>query len=166
MLCSFQKHHESIDQDKSVARDNCIEFCIAFINCYMLAVMMSSMVCLCHWTKRAKQINAESAEQQLLWDEMSKLNILRLRQDGRHFPDDIFKCIFLDKKEWSLIKFSLKFISNGELTIFQHWFRWWLGAGQATSHCVNQWWWIYWRMYACVTQPQWVNDCLGNDAGW
>ena len=23
------------------------------------------------------------------------LNILRQRQDGRHFPDNIFKCIFL-----------------------------------------------------------------------
>ena len=27
-----------------------------------------------------------------------------------------------------------------ELRIFQHWFRSWLGADQATSHYLNQWW--------------------------
>ena len=25
------------------------------------------------------------------------INTLRPRQDGRHFPDDIFKCIFLNE---------------------------------------------------------------------
>ena len=41
---------------------------------------------------------------------------------------------------WSLF---LRF----ELTIFQHWFRWWLGANQATSHYLNQWWLVYWCIY-------------------
>ena len=35
-----------------------------------------------------------------------------------------------------------------QLTIFQHWFRQWLGADQATSHYLNQWWLDYWRIYA------------------
>ena len=37
-----------------------------------------------------------------------------------------------------------------ELTILQHWFRKWLGAGQATSHYLNQWWLFYWRIYASL----------------
>ena len=37
-----------------------------------------------------------------------------------------------------------------QLTIFHHWFRWWLGAVQATSHCLNQWWLVYWRIYASL----------------
>ena len=37
-----------------------------------------------------------------------------------------------------------------QLTIFQHWFRWWLGADQATSHYLNQWWSVYWRIYASL----------------
>ena len=37
-----------------------------------------------------------------------------------------------------------------ELTIFQHWFRWWLGAGQATSYYLNQWWLVYQRIYASL----------------
>ena len=32
-----------------------------------------------------------------------------------------------------------------QLTISHNWFRWWLGADQATSHCLNQWWLDYWR---------------------
>ena len=34
-----------------------------------------------------------------------------------------------------------------KLTIFQHWFRYWLGADQATSHYLKQ---VYWRIYALV----------------
>ena len=37
-----------------------------------------------------------------------------------------------------------------QLTIFLHWFRKWLGAGQATKHYLNQWWLVYWRIYASL----------------
>ena len=33
-----------------------------------------------------------------------------LRHKGRHFPDDIFKCIFLNENLWILLKISLKFV--------------------------------------------------------
>ena len=47
------------------------------------------------------------------------------------FPDDIFKCIFLNANIWILIKFSLKFVCKGPIdNIYQRWFRYWLGAGQ------------------------------------
>ena len=51
-----------------------------------------------------------------------------------------------------------------QLTTYQHWFRWWLGAGQATSHCLNQWWLHYQCIYICVTLPQWVNSLWPSDA--
>ena len=41
-------------------------------------------------------------------------NTLRLRQDGRHFPD-IFKCIFLNENFKILIKISLKFVPKGPI---------------------------------------------------
>ena len=37
-----------------------------------------------------------------------------------------------------------------ELTIFQHWFRKWLRAVQATSHYLNQWWLVCRRIYASL----------------
>ena len=32
-----------------------------------------------------------------------------------HFPDDIFKCIFLDENVLISIKISLKFVPNGQI---------------------------------------------------
>ena len=40
----------------------------------------------------------------------SVINTLRPGQNGRHFADDIFKCIFLDENVWIPIKISLKFV--------------------------------------------------------
>ena len=42
-------------------------------------------------------------------DNMLKLNTLRLRKNGHHFADDIFKLIFLYEKGFNLIQMSLKF---------------------------------------------------------
>ena len=39
---------------------------------------------------------------------------------------------------------------RAQLTISQHWFSKWLGAIQATSHYFNQWWFVYWRIYASL----------------
>ena len=43
------------------------------------------------------------------------INTLRLRQDGRHFSDDIFKYIFLNGNISIEIKISLKFAPKGPI---------------------------------------------------
>ena len=35
--------------------------------------------------------------------------------NGRHFPDDIFKCIFLNENVLISIKISLKFVPKGQI---------------------------------------------------
>ena len=40
-------------------------------------------------------------------------NTLRQRHNGRHFVDDIFKCIFVNKNIWISITISLKFVPKG-----------------------------------------------------
>ena len=40
-------------------------------------------------------------------------NTLGQRQNCGHFADDIFKCIFLNKYAWILLKISLKFVPKG-----------------------------------------------------
>ena len=42
-------------------------------------------------------------------------NRLRRRQNGCHFPDDIFKCFFLSENVWILLKISLKFSPRGPI---------------------------------------------------
>ena len=36
-------------------------------------------------------------------------------RNGRHFADDVFKCIFLNKKICILIQISLKFVPKGPI---------------------------------------------------
>ena len=43
------------------------------------------------------------------------LNSMRLRQNGRHFADDVFKCNFFNENVWIPIKISLKFVSKGPI---------------------------------------------------
>ena len=43
------------------------------------------------------------------------MNALRQRQNGRHFTDDIFKCIFLNEKVWNSIKIPLKFVPGSPI---------------------------------------------------
>ena len=44
--------------------------------------------------------------------EFHTFNTLRPRQDGRHFPDDHLKCIFLNENIWISLKISLKFVPD------------------------------------------------------
>ena len=48
------------------------------------------------------------------------------------------------------LKFHWSLFLRFQLTIFQHWFRYWLGAIQVTSHYLNQWWLAYWRIDASL----------------
>ena len=63
-----------------------------------------------------------------------------------------------------------------QLAIFQHWFKQWFGADQATSHYLNHWWSLYWRIYASLglyelkqeqtEQLTSKNSCLVNFKGF
>ena len=44
-----------------------------------------------------------------------QLHKLRPRQNGRHFADDIFICIFLNENIWIAIKISTKFVPEGPI---------------------------------------------------
>ena len=62
------------------------------------------------------------------WHTADMLNTLRPRQDGRHFPDDIFQTTFSNGFSWmKMCEFRLTFhwslFLGFQLTIFQHCFR-------------------------------------------
>ena len=74
---------------------------------------------------------------------------------GRDKRAAIFQTTFSNGFSWmELYDFRLKFhgisFLEFELTLFQHWFRLCLGADQATSHYLNQWWLVHWRIYASL----------------
>ena len=85
-------------------------------------------------------------------------NTLRPRQNGRHFADDIFKCIFLNENAWILIKISLKFVHKGSINNIPALFQimaWRRPGDKPLSEPML----VRIPTHICVTRPQWVNDC-------
>ena len=83
------------------------------------------------------------------------LSLNMLTHWGRERMAAISQTTFSNAFSWMKIyEFRLKFhwslFPRVQLTIFQHWFRQWLGADQATSHYLNQWWLDYQRIYASL----------------
>ena len=89
------------------------------------------------------------------------LNTLGPRQNGRHFADDIFKCIFVNENVWILIEISLKFVPKGlinsipALVQTMAWCR--SGDKPLSEPMMVSYWHIYIYIYICVTRPQWFN---------
>ena len=84
------------------------------------------------------------------------LNTLRLRENGRDFPDYILKCIFLNEKVWISIKISLKFVPefpiNNILALVQ--IKAWRRPGNKP---LSETMLASLLMHICFTWPQWVN---------
>ena len=54
----------------------------------------------------------------ILWNHGNwkcNFNTLRLRQNGRYFADDTFKCIFFNENAWISLKISLKFVPKVQI---------------------------------------------------
>ena len=107
--------------------------------------------CLWHW------LHNYQADVQA-WNTFHKgINTLRLRQNGRHFADDIFKCIFLNENVWISIKISLKFVPwnhiNNIPALVQK-MAWRRPGDKPLSEPMM----VSLLMHICVTRPQWVKS--------
>ena len=84
------------------------------------------------------------------------LNTLRPRQNGRHFPDDIFKCIFLNENGRISIKMSLKIVPKGPINYIPALVQimaWRRPGDKPLSEPML----VSLLMHVCVTRPQWFN---------
>ena len=83
------------------------------------------------------------------------VNTLRPRQNGRRFPDDIFKCIFLNENARISINISLKFVRKSPinnipaLVLIMAWRR---PGDKPLSEPML----VISLTHICVTRPQWV----------
>ena len=88
------------------------------------------------------------------------VNTLRPRQNGRHFPDDIFKCIFLNENVWISLKISMKFVPKGEIDHIPSLVQimaWRRPGDKPLSEAMM----VSLLTHVCVTRPQWVKISLG-----
>ena len=84
------------------------------------------------------------------------LNTLRPRQNGRHIPDDIFKCIFFSENVWNSLKISLRFVPNGPINnipALVQIMAWRRSGNKPLSEPMM----VSLLTHICVTRSQWVN---------
>ena len=89
----------------------------------------------------------------------SHVNTLRPRQDGRHFADDIFVCIFFNEKCCILIKCSLKYVRKGPIDnnpALVQIMAWRRSGDKPLSEPMM----INLPTHICVTRPQWVLELI------
>ena len=75
----------------------------------------------------------------------------------------IFQMTFLNTFSWMKMydfwsRFHWNLFLRVKLTIFQHWFIWWLGTDQATSHYLNQWYLVH----RCIYALSGLNELMGH----
>ena len=83
------------------------------------------------------------------------LNTLRPRKYGRHFADDIYKCISLNENGWIQNNISLKFVPNGPINnipALVQVMAWRRPGDKPLSEPVM----VRLPTHICVTRPQWV----------
>ena len=84
-------------------------------------------------------------------------NTLRPRQNGRHFADDMFKCIFLNENVWIPIKISLTFVPEGRINnipALVQIMAWRRPGDKPLSEPMM----VSFPTHICVTRPQWVKS--------
>ena len=85
-----------------------------------------------------------------------RLNILRPIQNGRRFPDDIFKYIFLNENVWISIKISLMFVPKGPINnipALVQIMAWCRPGDKPLSEAMV----VNLPTHICVSRRQWVN---------
>ena len=83
-------------------------------------------------------------------------NTLRPGQNGRHFPDEIFKCVFLNENVWITTKISLKFVPKGPIDntpALVQLMAWRRPDAKPLSEPMM----LSLRTHICVTRPHWAN---------
>ena len=95
-----------------------------------------------------------------------KLNTLRPGQNGRHFADDIFKCILLNENVWTSIQISLKFVPKGPINNIPALVQ--IMAWRRPGHKpLSEPMMVRLPTPICVTRPQWVKGTRSsNESQW
>ena len=89
------------------------------------------------------------------------INTLKPRQDGRHFPDDILKCIFFNENAWISLTISLKCVRKvriNNITSLVQIMAWRRPGDKPLSEPMM----VSLLTHICATRPQWVKSGVYN----
>ena len=113
------------------------------------------IICFCKHDWNRKYVTKAILSSASLGARRSRLNTLRPRQNGRHFADDIFKCIFMNENVWISSKISLKFVPKGPINnipALVQIMAWCRPGDKPLSEAMM----INLPTHICISRPQWV----------
>ena len=110
----------------------------------------------CHVAVRSVTLTFSHTQNRISSTVLGKqINTLRPRQNGHHFPDDVFKYIFLNGNELISINISLKFVPSGLINIFPALVQimaWRRPGDKPFSEPMP----VSLLTHICITRPKWV----------
>ena len=118
--------------------------------CYRFLVHSCVHIEVVRWT-------ASSARNSDLWHLV--VNTLKPRQNGCHFADDTFKCIFLNENFWIPITIWLEFVPKvpiNNISALVQIMAWSRPGDKPLSESMM----VSLPTHICVTRPQWVKDSI------
>ena len=83
------------------------------------------------------------------------VNILRMRQNGCHYTDNSFKCIFLNENVCISIQISLKFVPKGPINNITALVQI-MATRRPDNKSLSEPMMTRIATHICITQPQWV----------
>ena len=95
------------------------------------------------------------------------LNALKPKQNGRLFPDDIFKCIFFNENVWISIKIPPKFVPKGSINnipALVQIMAWRLVGRQAIIWANDGL--VYWRIFISRGRNELMHYLVGKVCPW
>ena len=134
-ICCHKAHVDSLVQDCSISIANALEILQSFPKPSMYS----------RWSSHQCRVDSQ----------FFLINTMRQRQNGRHFTDDVSKCIFLNENVWISIKISLKFVPKGlikNIPALVQIMAWRRPGDKPLCEPMM----VTLLMHICVTQPQWV----------
>ena len=101
-----------------------------------------------------------NSQQHISQMSVKSFNTLRPKHNGRHFPDDTFKRIFLNENVRISSKISLKFVPKGPINTIPALVQImaWRRPGEKP---LSEPMMVRLLTHICVTRPQWVNTNTG-----
>ena len=93
--------------------------------------------------------------------QITAINTVRPRGNGRHFPDHIFKCIFFNENVLISIKISLKFVPKGQIhniPALVQTMAWRRPGDKPLSEATM----VSLLTHICVSRPQWIKVSVSN----
>ena len=111
----------------------------------------------CYVLKKENTTNAVNFQHFIVILPYQWLNTLRPRQNGRHFADDIFKCIFLNENVWLSVKISWNFVPQGPINTIPALVQI-MACRRPGDKPLSEPMMVSLLTHICVTRPQWLKE--------